>query len=687
MESDEQVFKFLPSLINEINLEPYEAYSSVINRCHSKRKIINCGKKEKNEICLPKNVKKKLSKKKMNKNNVFYHQINSNTTPTNQLDPKGSTFLVDSIDLRNKRNKKFEQNSLIKRSHNFLNSKRIMERTLPSSSVNIHNPTLKNEQLTNFGQINKLFYYNTPLLTNRYDSKVKKLNLKKLNYANLKNSNIKNTAQSERTYLEKAGRNEEKYPKAKNLCSIYYISKDITQNNSKFNFNKENISFNANNSLYNDNKININDEQKINFSQNLKNEIKEYKLKNVKLTAMLKKANYQIKQLKTVLNGYKRKDSKFFCADNNIEQRNERKRIIKKDMVSNDITKINNKNMNNFVVKTHLNNSKVHSCKILGRNDASKYIYSLYCPKDALTKSVIICFDSESKKFKKKYIKDYQFYKDLNEVSNNKVNRNIFLIDKDEYYIITGANFNKFYVYNYITNNIKKLSELKYNHSNGNMLKYKNYIIALGGNFSKSAEIYLKEKNRWISLPKMLVERSHFTSCIVKDKYIFIFFGYNYSMKKYINTIEYFDIDSYINNSDDSQYFHFWKLLKYNYFNYYSPLKQINLVGAIAVNYYDEKILFLGGKKGELDEDKDSYYQLIINENILNTNNIEGYIENINLPNDKNFSIFYNFDYKFIEGINHDNVMNEPAFVAFDNKYNAHLIKLNTMNHEIYKYN
>ena len=56
MESDEQVFKFLPSLINEINLEPYEDYSSVMNRCHSKRKIINCGKKEKNEICLPKNV-------------------------------------------------------------------------------------------------------------------------------------------------------------------------------------------------------------------------------------------------------------------------------------------------------------------------------------------------------------------------------------------------------------------------------------------------------------------------------------------------------------------------------------------------------------------------------------------------------------------------------------------------------
>ena len=64
---------------------------------------------------------------------------------------------------------------------------------------------------------------------------------------------------------------------------------------------------------------------------------------------------------------------------------------------------------------------------------------------------------------------------------------------------------------------------------------------------------------------------------------------------------------------------------------------------------------------------------------------MNNYIELINSKNiikSKKNNYFNN--YKYIKELNHDNILKESAFVAFDNYYNVHLIKLGTMNHEIY---
>ena len=67
---------------------------------------------------------------------------------------------------------------------------------------------------------------------------------------------------------------------------------------------------------------------------------------------------------------------------------------------------------------------------------------------------------------------------------------------------------------------------------------------------------------------------------------------------------------------------------------------------------------------------------------------IISYIEKIKTKGIINFkNIFFNNNYKYFEDLNQDNVLKEPIFVAFDNNYYVHMIKLSTMNHEVYNIN
>ena len=72
----------------------------------------------------------------------------------------------------------------------------------------------------------------------------------------------------------------------------------------------------------------------------------------------------------------------------------------------------------------------------------------------------------------------------------------------------------------------------------------------------------------------------------------------------------------------------------------------------------------------------------------MNTNEVNSYIEIIPDKNSDIFgkNYFFNYDYRYIEDLNRNNNMKEPTFAAFDNNYNVHLIKLSTMNHEIFNF-
>jgi hypothetical protein len=237
-------------------------------------------------------------------------------------------------------------------------------------------------------------------------------------------------------------------------------------------------------------------------------------------------------------------------------------------------------------------------------------------------------------------------------------------------------------------------SDLKYNHSNGTMISYCNKIICLSGDLTKKVEIYSEEDSTWLELPEMQVERNSFSACIIKNRYLFAFFGYNIPSKSYLNTIEYFDIVNYninimnmriTNNINDNVY---WKNLEYNYFNNKPSLNKINLVGAISINYKNEKIIFLGGKNGLYDDNEEGYYQLILDDTNMKSKDLNGYIEKIKTKELSKFNncYYFNFSYKYIEELNQDNILKEPAFVAFDSNHFVHLVKLSTMNHEIYNF-
>ena len=478
------------------------------------------------------------------------------------------------------------------------------------------------------------------------------------------------------------------------------------------------------------------------FNNKYYNKSNNSKTKNYELMTLLTKANAEIEQLKFELNCYKNNNNNSKNLNNNKKNSGKIEINVNK-LSSNNNSNINNKNnfKNNNCFKINIHEKKTIKSQIVNNNNLNlksernlwykndkqkqnitmlntltisnilknynnnnmninkksninKYIYALYYSANDYFNKYIMCFDAETKSFKIRNINNTNFNKNFNDSINrkNKKSRSIYLIKDNYYYIVTGHNCNKFYQYDYYQDKIIQLNDLKFNHSNGNMISFYDNIICLSGDYNKKVELFLENEKQWIELPEMQVERSHFCSCIIKDKYIFTFFGYNVPNKTYIDSIEYFDIINYmLNIKNKRDNFIYWSYLEYNYFNDRPSCKKINLIGSVAVNYNNEKIIFLGGKNYlEKKDDDEGYYELVVNDTNINDEKMDGYLEKIKTKGLVNFNsvkLFFNYNYKYIEELNQDNVLKEPVFVAFDNNYFVHLIKLSTMNHEIYKIN
>ena len=502
-------------------------------------------------------------------------------------------------------------------------------------------------------------------------------------------------------------------------------SKNISSIESKIN----NLNDNHNNNKYL--KISINGKNKGNkeLNQNYHTEINNCKLKTIELMSLLSKVNDEINQLKLELYGYKKIDNdKFLTNISNINLKNnlQKKNCLKikipegninsqlsKNINSNltsELTILNKQNINNLQSMTlnasntinnsndiyYINYNNNTHLNINKKTYRKKYIFALYYSLQENYKNCILCFDAETKSFKIRNTDNFinfnkHFYESINKT--DMLSRSIYLINNNNYYIVTGLNCNKFYQYNFKQNKINQLNDLIYNHSNGAMVSYYDKIICLSSDYNKKVELYLEDENKWVELPEMQVERSHFCSTIIKNKYIFSFFGYNAPNKTYLNSIEYLDINNYNmkittkkNKKDNTIY---WRYLEYNYFSNRPSYKKINLIGSVAINYNNEKIIFLGGKNYLQKDDDEGYYQLILDDTKIINEEIDGYIEKINTKGLTNLKMnfFFNYDYKYIEELNQDNILKEPVFAAFDNNYFVHLFKLSTMNHKIYKIN
>ena len=328
----------------------------------------------------------------------------------------------------------------------------------------------------------------------------------------------------------------------------------------------------------------------------------------------------------------------------------------------------------------------------------NKYIYTLYYSIMHINNNKniqvsAICFDPENASFKSKKIENKNdfnknFYESINK--NNNTIKNIYISKNDDFYIVTGGKCNKFYRYKFKENILEQKCDLKYNHSHGGIICYKGQIICLSGNYNKKVEVFSENDNTWVDLPEMNIERSYFSACIIKDRYLFVFFGFNYPNKINLDSIEYFDILKYnlnMLNKNCQKYNEInWRYLNYNYFSSNPNSKKINLIGALAINYHDEKIIFLGGKNCLNKENYNGYYQFILNEDDINNNEVNSYFERIICKDISGKNCFINNDYKYIKDLDRNNNMKEHTCAAFDNNFNAHLIKLSTMNHEIFHF-
>ena len=284
----------------------------------------------------------------------------------------------------------------------------------------------------------------------------------------------------------------------------------------------------------------------------------------------------------------------------------------------------------------------------------------------------ILCFDLENKNFLKYNFMDIgNFNKNYLESFREEESEynSIFLMYDNKLYIITGRNSDLFYIYDSQKNIINKLCKLNNNHSNGVLINFKDKLFCLSGKFNKKVEIYNETKNEWIVLNEMNIERSYFSACIMKNKYLFCLFGYNTPTNKYLDTIEYYDI----NNEEKG-----WKYLKYKN----SDLIKMNICGFMSMNYKNEKIIIFGGINGIEQNPVKKYFQLFIGKDLEKNSYIE---EMSRKPKDIN----KNKCYYFSNGIGQFEDDNKNIYyTAFDNNYNVHVIRINNMiEHDIYYYN
>ena len=383
-----------------------------------------------------------------------------------------------------------------------------------------------------------------------------------------------------------------------------------------------------------------------------------------------------------------------FNEKNNYKKDSIINRVINKN-IKEEISKNNNNNdnYNNFKINKNIKNnnkqfglsSKLNIKTDLNISKDTDY-FSSYSQKQILSDKCIyaispltksksfLCFDYTDKSFS---FRDYADFGDFQEnytlsFEDNKdkdksINDSIFLVVKYNFFIVTGENCDMLYVYNSLKRTINKLCSLKNNHSKGSLINYSDKIICISGNYNKKVELYNQSKNEWINLPELLIERSSFATCVIKNKYIFCLFGYNFPTKQYLNTIEFIDIQNYEKSS--------WKYLYYKNEN----LLSLYITDALGMNYNDEKIIIVGGNDGKENIPNEYFYQIILCEDFQN--NDKSYVEKVQR---KLKDINKNKCYLFNKGYNIFSNNKNLYYMAFDNNLRSHLFQISNMAHDVF---
>jgi hypothetical protein len=312
---------------------------------------------------------------------------------------------------------------------------------------------------------------------------------------------------------------------------------------------------------------------------------------------------------------------------------------------------------------------------------STKTIFTIY---NISNKIYILCFDFLNKKFSLRDFADFgkfeENYKLSLNLKNGKINinkGNLFLSKGPYLYIITGKNYDILFAYDSIKNSMNKLCNLQNNHSNGTFIDFNtDSLLCISGDYNKKVELFSINKNEWKNyLSETLIERSNCAFCILKKRFIFLIFGKNYTTNEYLNTIEYYDLNSMNING--------WKYLNIQNKN---NLIKMNICNGYGINFNDEKIILFGGYNGFEKKDEIYFIQIEFRDefNFENNNNI--YFE----KSDRKFKdIDKNKKYYFNSGeiikVEKENEENKNLyFLGFDNKLNCHVIQISNLAHDIY---
>ena len=522
------------------------------------------------------------------------------------------------------------------------------------------------------------FYYNNKNLSNNMNKYSKNNNSYNLGDNNNKTTFRKNNYIIDSFHLTIYGFNSSKYTlidkEELNYIKNQIIQKEeeISDYKNKFNSLKKELELCKNEikkfELYKMENLTISNNTNTSYRENNKNnryiyrkkstdEIKNFNERNLHKKIFINKSIKNKNDFQNIENEKTKEDN----YENNKNNKKEKqfglssKLNIKTDL---EIDK-DNEYLTTFLLKRK-------SCEL-----SDKCVYTI----SSLTKSKsFLCFDYVNKSFS---LRDYADFGDFHEnyllsfdkKDQNSANNSIYLVIKYNFFIVTGENCNMLYVYNSLKRTINKLCGLKNNHSNGVLLNYSDDIICISGNYNKKVELFNQSKNEWIDLPELIIERSNFAACILKNKYIFCLFGYNFPTKKYLNTIEYLDIENYKNSS--------WNYLLYKN----ESLLSLYISGALGINYNDEKIIIVGGNNGEKNIPIENFYQIIISNDFEKDD--KSYIEEVKR---KLKDIDKNKSYLFNKGCHIFSDSNNIYYMAYDNKLRAHLFQISNMGHDIFYY-
>ena len=355
-----------------------------------------------------------------------------------------------------------------------------------------------------------------------------------------------------------------------------------------------------------------------------------------------------------------------------------KKKILKNNLTNNKSFRqmsfdFNYNNINYIKIENILNNTSINYYYNINNNKKNKnkiynnIIYTLY----PYSIKKILSFSLSTRKFTlEEYIDTCSFKKNviLNNEQNEKCS-NAYLNHNGYFYIVTGKNYNMFYIYNPSNKTMKKLENLNFNHKNGNLVSFHDKIFCISGDYTKKVEKYSELKDKWNIISELNKIRSNFNACIFEDRYLFVFFGYDAYSKEYINSIEYIDLIK--NNSK-------WKYLNYkNNFNISSFLTNI-----IAIPIENNILLFGGyNNKKELNE----YYQLnleFLNSNYKNIITIEKFHNNLIFNENNNNAFMFDCNlYKYYDENN--NIL----YTGFDHNFQVHIFREKNFQHEIYTFN